>query len=48
MDNSNYKGPLPLSALGNYTKHAVESFEDNIVHQHNHLEKVKKYLANKK
>lgn len=37
-----------LSALGNFTKNAVENFEKNIVSQRNYLEKVNKDLKNKK
>ncbi len=30
-----------MMSVGNYTKHAIENFEENIVNQTNYLEKVK-------
>ncbi|CUU46568.1 hypothetical protein ACUH7Y_06340 [Clostridium beijerinckii] len=30
-----------IMSVGNFTKHAVENFEENIVNQRNYLEKVK-------
>lgn len=30
---------IPISAVGNFTKHAVENFEENMVSQKNYLEK---------
>ena len=30
-----------IMSVGNFTKHAVENFEENIVNQKNYLEKVK-------
>ncbi len=30
-----------MMRVGNYTKHAIENFEENIVNQKNYLEKVK-------
>lgn len=34
-------------AIGNYTKDAVKTFENNIVTKHNYLETVEKDLNNK-
>jgi hypothetical protein len=31
-----------IASLGNYTKNAIENFEENIVNQKDYLEKVKK------
>lgn len=31
-----------MMSVGNFTKHAVENFEENIVEQKDYLEKVKK------
>ena len=36
-----------LASIGNFTKHAVESFEEGIVNEHNYLEKVDKNLKSK-
>ena len=33
-----------LASIGNFTKHAVESFEEGIVNKHNYLEKLIKNL----
>ncbi|MFX0549493.1 hypothetical protein ACOAKC_09155 [Hathewaya histolytica] len=41
MSNSKKKA-IAVKKIGNYTKNAVESFENNIVNQTNYLEKVKK------
>lgn len=30
-----------IMSIGNFTKHAIENFEENIVKQNNYLEKVK-------
>ncbi|NRT70435.1 hypothetical protein [Clostridium beijerinckii] len=30
-----------IMSVGNFTKHAVENFEENIVNQRNYLDKVK-------
>ena len=38
IKNKSVKG---LGGIGNYTKNAIESFEENIVSQTNYLEKVK-------
>ncbi|GAA0076465.1 hypothetical protein UT300005_08430 [Clostridium sp. CTA-5] len=35
---------LNMSRVGNFTKNAVENFEENIVEQKNYLEKVKNRL----
>ncbi|MBW6409584.1 hypothetical protein [Clostridium weizhouense] len=35
---------LNMSRVGNFTKNAVENFEENIVEQKNYLEKVKNKL----
>jgi len=37
---------IPIGVLGNFTKHAIENFEENIVNQRNYLEKVDKGLKN--
>lgn len=39
---------IPISQVGNFTKNAIETFEENIVNQHNYLEKVQNNLSNKK
>lgn len=39
---------INLKALGNYTKNAVENFEENIINQTNYLEKVDNALKNEK
>ena len=36
-----------MMSVGNYTKHAIENFEENIVNQKNYLEKVKENEASK-
>lgn len=41
------KNSIPIAQVGNFTKHAVENFEKNIVNQHNYLEKVKDNLSSK-
>lgn len=41
------KNSIPISQVGNFTKHAVENFEENIVNQHDYLEKVQKNLSKK-
>ena len=41
MKNSNEKFSN-MKKVGNFTKNAVESFENNIINQTNYLEKVKK------
>ena len=41
------KNSISLYQVGNFTKHAVKNFEENIVNQHNYLEKVQKNLSNK-
>lgn len=49
MKNSNlHRSSLPLSHVGNFTKHAVENFEENIVNKHNYLEEVKNGSQTKK
>lgn len=40
MSENNNKG-YNLSRIGNFTKHAVENFEENIINQKDYLEKVK-------
>ena len=37
-----------IAAVGNFTKNAVENFEENIVSKKNYLEKVDENLKNKK
>lgn len=44
--NNNIKA-INLSKVGNFTKHAVESFENNIINEHNFLEKVDKNINTK-
>lgn len=39
------KNSTSLYQVGNFTKHAVETFEENIVRQHNYLEKAQKNLS---
>lgn len=34
-----------MMRVGNYTKHAIENFEENIVRQKDYLEKVKEHEA---
>ena len=34
-----------MMRVGNFTKHAIENFEENIVNQKDYLEKVKKHEA---
>ncbi len=49
MTKNNLKNTsIPISQISNFTKHAVESFEENIVNQHNYLEKVHNNLSSKK
>ncbi|EKQ50148.1 MULTISPECIES: hypothetical protein [unclassified Clostridium] len=36
-----------MMSIGNFTKHAVENFEENIVEQKNYLEKVRNNLKSK-
>lgn len=36
-----------MMSVGNFTKHAVENFEENIVEQKNYLEKVRNNLKSK-
>ena len=48
MSNKNYKNTsIPLSQVGNFTKNAVENFEESIVRERNYLEKVQNNLNNK-
>lgn len=46
---TDYKDALKETAVkvGNYTKHAVKNFEQNIVDQTNYLEKVEEGLKSK-
>lgn len=37
-----------IMSVGNFTKHAVENFEENIVNQRNYLEKVKENEKSRK
>ena len=39
---------LDMRNIGNFTKNAVENFEENIVNKHNYLEEVNANLKNKK
>lgn len=36
-----------IMRVGNYTKHAIENFEENIVKQKDYLEKVKEHESSK-
>jgi hypothetical protein len=36
-----------IMSIGNFTKHAIENFEENIVNQKNYLEKVKAHEKTK-
>lgn len=45
---SNIKDYSNLKNVGNYTKGAVQSFENNIVSKKDYLEKVDKNLESKK
>ena len=47
-NNINIKTPVDLAKNGNFTKNAVETFENGIINEHNYLEKVNKNLKNKK
>ena len=43
MNNKiNTNTPVNLARIGNFTKNAVESFENSIVNEHNYLEKINK------
>lgn len=48
MDKNSNNNSIPMSQVGNFTKHAVETFEENIINQHKYLEKVQTNLSNKK
>lgn len=45
---SNKNSPLKLYKLANFTRNAVEEFEENIVTKHNYLESVNANLKNNK
>ncbi|MBM6819943.1 hypothetical protein H6A19_11460 [Clostridium saudiense] len=47
-NNINIKTPVDLAKIGNFTKNAVETFENGIINEHNYLKKVNKNLKNKK
>ena len=47
-NNINIKTPVDLAKIGNFTKNAVETFENGIINEHNYLEKVDKNLKSKK
>ncbi|GAA0069962.1 hypothetical protein UT300003_14850 [Clostridium sardiniense] len=47
MSKDRLKGKVNPYMMGNYTKGAVQSFEENIVEQTDYLEKVDKDLKNK-
>lgn len=47
MSKDRLKGKVNPYMMGNYTKGAVENFEENIVEQTDYLEKVDKDLKNK-
>ncbi|WP_010294940.1 hypothetical protein [Clostridium senegalense] len=44
----NNKANKNIAAVGNYTKNAVERFEENIVNQTDYLEKVKEGTSKNK
>lgn len=47
MSNSSNNNNLSnLAKVGNFTKNAVQSFENGIVNEHNYLEKVNNNLKN--
>lgn len=46
-NNLNINKPSDLAKVGNFTKNAVESFENGIVNEHNFLEKVDNNLNKK-
>lgn len=46
-NNLHVNNPVGLAKIGNFTKNAVESFENGIVNEHDYLEKVDKNLHNK-
>ncbi|MBX9138539.1 MULTISPECIES: hypothetical protein [unclassified Clostridium] len=46
-NNIHVNTPADLAKIGNFTKNAIESFENCIVNEHNYLEKVDKNLNNK-
>lgn len=48
MDRNNLDSSTPARNIGNFTKDAVKEFEQNIVSQHNFLEKSKNSLNNNK
>lgn len=45
--SENNKG-INLAKVGNFTKHAVKTFESNIVDQTNYLEKIKQNIKDLK
>lgn len=47
-NNINIKTPVDLAKIDNFTKNAIETFENGIINEHNYLEKVNKNLKNKK
>lgn len=47
-NNINNKSAKDIASIGNFTKHAVQSFENGIVNEHNFLEKVDNNLKNNK
>ncbi|MBY0755400.1 hypothetical protein K5V21_08010 [Clostridium sardiniense] len=47
MSKDRLKGKVNPYMMGNYTKGAVQSFEENIVEQTDYLEKVDNDLKNK-
>lgn len=40
---SNEDKSREIMSIGNFTKHAIKNFEENIVNQKDYLEKVKKH-----
>ncbi|MEN8077681.1 hypothetical protein ABFP60_12030 [Clostridioides difficile] len=46
-NNLHINKPSDLAKVGNFTKNAVESFENGIVNEHNFLEKVDNNLNKK-
>lgn len=41
MNNHNNNNYSNMSKVGNFTKNAIENFEENIVNQTDYLEKIK-------
>ena len=46
-NNLHVNNPVDLARVGNFTKNAVESFENGIIKEHNYLEILKIKIINK-